>query len=156
VSEITPFIPALNGLEIINDLCSQVTEKLSTDCNLREIDGYAGGYKATVKIHIEAFGLDQAVVDYDVVVDLTNPSPENPMQEPDTIIDTEIEIPVEENLSEVRERSQQVAGDFERKPEVEMTQEGPIEVPQPNKRKYTRRLQALAAAQGAATGSLDE
>lgn len=160
------FIPALNGLEIINDLCGILSEKLSNDCNLREIDGYSGGYKATIKIHIEAFGLDPAVADYEIEVNETVVDPGNPEPEPDVVIDTEVDIPVEDNLEEVRERSKQVAGDFEKKPEVEMTEEGPVDVTQPQKRKYTRRLKALAetqgvampasAAQGGATGQMEE
>ena len=160
MADISPYIPALNGEEIIQDFCGAIAEKLRTDCNLRPIDGYAGGYKATVKIHIEAFGLDQATVDYDVNVDESGSSgdEDNPvdLENPDTLIDTELEIPLEENLSEVRDRSNQVAGDFERKPELEMTEEGPVDPGQPQKRKYTRRLKALAAAQGGATGPLDE
>jgi hypothetical protein len=150
------FIPALNGLEIINDLCGLITEKLSADCNLREIDGYAGGYKATVKIHIEAFGLDQANVDYEVEANEVVPDPENPLQEPDVVLDVDMDIPVETNLEEVRNRSAQVASDFEIKPQIELTPEGPVETPQPSRRKYTRRLRALASPQGGATGELDE
>ena len=148
------FIPALNGEEIIQDLCGAIAEKLRTDCNLRTIDGYAGGYRAKVSIHIEAFGLDAATIDYPIEVDETVPSkdPENPFDEPDVNLDTEVEVPVEPDLSVVRERSNQTAPDFEMKPTI--TEEGPVVEPQ--RRKYTRRLKALAAAQGGATGPLDE
>lgn len=152
MADITPYIPALNGEELIQDLCGLIAEKLRTDCNLRPIDGYAGGYKATVKIHIEAFGLDSAVVDYEVSADETGPGgdADNPVDltAPDVDLDTELEIPVETDLSLVRERSEQVAPDFEVKTTPEMTEEGPVGEPQ--KRKYTRRLKALAAAQGGA------
>lgn len=153
MADITPYIPALNGEELIQDLCGLIAEKLRTDCNLRPIDGYAGGYKATVKIHIEAFGLDSAVVDYEVSADETGPGEDadNPvdLMSPDVDLDTELEIPVEPDLSLVRERSQQVAPDFEMKPVVEITEDGPVAA-EPAKRKYTRRLKALAAAQGGA------
>jgi hypothetical protein len=154
VADITPFIPALNGEEIILDLCGAIAEKLRTDCNLRMIDGYAGGYKASVKIHLEAFGLDAVTVDYGVDVDETGPieGEENPFQEPDVNLDTELEIPVEEDLSLVRDRSNQIAGDFETKPEI--TEEGPVAAIKP--RKYTRRVKALAAAQGSATSAMEE
>lgn len=149
------FIPALNGEEIVLDLCGLIAEKLRSDCNLRQIDGYSGGYKAKVTIHIEAFGLDSATVDYEVEADETIPDPENPLQEPDEVIDTELEIPVEPDLSLVRDRSNQIAGDFERKPEVELTEEGPVAA-EPQKRKYSRRLKALAVPQGGAVGPIAE
>lgn len=151
------FVAGLNGEEIIIDVCGLVAEKLRSDCNLRAIDSYSGGYKAKVTIHLEAFGLDQAIVDYGVEVDETGPGEdlENPvdLMAPDVNLDTELEVPVEADLSLVRERSSQIAPDFEIKP-VEMTPEGPIGATQ--KRKYTRRLKALAQAQGGATGTLDE
>jgi len=157
VSDLT-FIPALNGEEIIQDVCGAIAEKLRTDCNLRPMDGYAGGYKATIKVHIEAFGLDQATVDYEVSTDETGQGQDtdNPIDltSPDTLIDTEVDIPIETDLSLVRERSDQVASDFEMKPQPEITEEGPVEGPP--KRKYTRRLKALAVAQGGAAGQLDE
>ena len=157
MSDLT-FIPALNGEEIIQDVCGAIAEKLRTDCNLRPMDGYAGGYKATIKVHIEAFGLDQATVDYEVSTDETGQGQDtdNPIDltSPDTLIDTEVDIPIETDLSLVRERSDQVASDFEMKPQPEITEEGPVEGPP--KRKYTRRLKALAVAQGGAAGQLDE
>jgi hypothetical protein len=152
VSDLT-FIPGLNGEEIIEDLCVALAEKLRNDCNLRKIDNYSGGYKASIpSIHIETFGLDQADVNYELEVD--NTTPDQDITEPDTVIDTELEVPVEADLSLVRERSRQVAPDFEAKPEI--TDEGPV---QPQKRKYSRRLKALGmtpVAQGGATGPLDE
>lgn len=157
--DISPYIPALNGEEIIQDACGALAEKLRTDCNLRPIDGYAGGYKAKITIHIEAFGLDQATVDYEVELDESGPSgdPYNPVDLalPDTVIDTEIEIPVELDLSAVRDRSNQIAPDFESKP-LEYTEEGPVDTGKPAPRKYTRRVKALVAAQGGAAGPIEE
>lgn len=159
MADITPYIPALNGEEMIQDICGLVAEHLRTDCNLRPIDGYAGGYRATVKIHIEAFGLDAVTIDYEVSTDETDPceDAENPIDLtlPDTLIDTELDIPVEEDLSLVRERSQQIAPDFEAKP-MEYTEEGPVDTGKPAPRKYTRRLKALAAAQGGAAATMEE
>lgn len=155
MSDISPFVPALNGEELILDLCGLIAEKLRTDCNLRPIDGYAGGYKASVKIHIEAFGLDAAAVDYEVETDETGPGHDgNPFEEPDVNLDTELEIPVELDLSVVRDRSNQTAPDFEMKPALEMTEEGPVDQPKP--RKYTRRLKALAQATRGAAAMTEE
>lgn len=151
------FVPALNGEEIVLDLCGIIAEKLRSDCNLRPIDGYSGGYKAKVTIHLEAFGLDSAVVDYTVEADESGlgQDADNPvdLMAPDVNLDTEIEIPVEEDLSLVRERSSQATPDFEIKPVEEITEDGPVGS---NKRKYTRRLKALASAQGGATGPMEE
>ena len=149
MADIQAFIPALNGEEVIQDLCGAIAEKLRSDCNLRPIDGYSGGYKASVKIHIEMFGLDTATVDYPIEVDETSPDPQNVLGEPDDVIDTELEIPIEEDLSLVRERSNQPTPDFEAKPEF--TEDGPIGQPKP--RKYSRRLKMLATAGVAQGGS---
>lgn len=153
MADSTTYIQPLNGLEIINDLCGAIGEKLEKDCNLREIDGYSSGYKAKITIHLECYGLDMAEVNAEVVVDMVAPDAENPLQEPDTLIDTELEVAQEEDLSAVRERSNQA------EPSIEITPDGPT---QPQKRKYSRRLKALgmdgtsAVAQGAATGTVDE
>lgn len=158
MADITPYIPALNGLELRHDLCALIDEKLATDCNLRKVDGYAGGYRATVKIHIEAYGLDTVSMDYEVSVDEVSrgADPDNPVdiENPDTLIDTELEIPVETNLQEVRDRSNQVAGDFEVKPALEITEDGPVAAPV--RQKYSRRVKALVAAQGGAAGAMEE
>jgi hypothetical protein len=94
-------------------------------------------------------------VDYTVEADETGPvqDTENPVDltEPDVLIDTEVEVPVEPDLSLVRERGQQPTPDFEAKPEI--TADGPV---MPSKRKYSRRLKALAVAQGGAAEPLNE
>lgn len=167
VNDLT-FVPALNGSEMVEDLCGLIAEHLRKDCNLREIDGYSGGYKATVKIHLEAFGLDTAVVDVEISTDETGPGQDvdNPVDLtlPDVDLDTELDVPVEADLSLVRERSSQIAPDFEINPAVELTEEGPVG--QPQKRKYSRRINMLSesqgtampagSAQGGATGQIEE
>ena len=130
MADVSLFVPALNGEEIVLDLCAIIAEKLRSDCNLRQIDGYSGGYKASVKIHIECFGLDTATVDYPIEVDETIPDPQNVLEEPDDVIDVELEVPVEADLSLVRERSNQIAPDFEAKP-LEFSEDGPIGQPKP-------------------------
>ncbi len=148
MADATTYIAALSGEEIVQDLCGAIAEKLRSDCNLRPIDGYSGGYSAKVSIHIECFGLDQATVDYEVAVNEVTSDPANPLQEPDDVIDLELEVPVELDLSLVRERSSQPTPDFEMKPALEISEEGPVGQPKP--RKYTRRLKALATATGGA------
>jgi hypothetical protein len=154
MSDLT-FIPGLSGEEIIIDLTAAFAEKLRSDCNLRKIDQYSGGYKASIPaIHVECFGLDQATVDYSLEVDNTTLGQEGNLVDftfPDTVIDTEVEVPVEPDLSLVRERGQQPTPDFEAKPEI--TADGPV---MPSKRKYSRRLKALAVAQGGAAEPLNE
>jgi hypothetical protein len=97
----TDYVEPLSGEEIIIDLCSLIAEKLRKDCNLRDADSYSGGYSATVSVHLEAYGLDTATVDTAV----TNGRP--PQADPDELIDTTLEIPVEPALDQVRERSDQ-------------------------------------------------
>ena len=139
--EPTSYVQPLNGLEVVDDLCGFIADKLRTDCNLREIDGYSSGYKAKVTIHLELFGLDTSSVDQEIVVNSV--APESQSLEPDDVVDTEIEIPQEEDLSVVRDRSGQA------EPNVEISSEGPVALPQG--RKYTRRLKALGQARGGAT-----
>lgn len=153
MADSTTYVQPLNGAEIISDLLAQIEEKLRADCNLREIDGYSSGYKAKITIHLECFGLDTATVDQEVVVDEVVPDPENPLQEPDVNLDTELVVEQEPDLSAVRERSGQS------EPSIEITPEGPIAT---GKRKYSRRLKALTEAgiagtvQGGAAGEMDE
>jgi hypothetical protein len=150
VTEISQVVTALSGEEIVIDLCGLIAEKLRNDCNLRPIDGYSGGYRAKVTIHLEAFGLDAATVDYTIETDETVAGQDS---DPDVNLDTELDIPIETDLSLVRERSQQPTPDFEAKPEI--TADGPVFTPP--QRKYSRRLKALAmAGVGGATGPMDE
>jgi len=124
------YVEGLSGEEIVIDLCSLVAEKLRKDCNLRESDSYMGGYMAKVTIHLEAYGMDTAVVDAEVS---TGKAQDNP----DEMIDTALEVPVEPALDLVRERSEQPV------PTLSMTEQGE---PVIRKRRYVR-------AQGAALGA---
>jgi hypothetical protein len=94
------YVEPLSGEEIVIDLCSQLAEKLRNDCNLRESDSYQGGYSAKITVHLEAYGMDTATVDAQVVTG-------KPQDSPDELLDTEYEIPVEPALNVVRERSEQ-------------------------------------------------
>ncbi|CAM5998733.1 unnamed protein product [Sphagnum balticum] len=144
-------VHGLSGEEIILDICAALAEKLRNDCNLREIDQYAGGYKASIPtIHIEAFGLDAAEANYSLEIENTTAGQDadDPidLSLPDTVIDTELEIAKEEDLGLVRERSSQPTPDFEQKPALEFSEDGPVGQPKP--RRYSRRLKALGLAQG--------
>lgn len=100
MAEVDEYVEPLSGEEIVVDLCSQIAAKLRADCNLRETDAYSGGYMAKVTVHIEAYGMDTATVDATIS---TGKQQENP----DELLDTTYEIPVEEALNKVRERSDQ-------------------------------------------------
>jgi hypothetical protein len=99
-TEVDEYVEPLSGEEIVIDLCSRIAEKLRADCNLRESDAYSGGYMAKVTVHLEAYGMDTANVDVAVVTG-------KPQDTPDELLDTEYEIPREEALNKVRERSDQ-------------------------------------------------
>jgi hypothetical protein len=94
------YVEPLSGEEIIIDLCDQIAAKLRSDCNLRPSDAYSGGYSAKVTVHLEAYGMDTATVDASV-------STGTLQDDPDELIDTTYEIPVETALNTVRERSDQ-------------------------------------------------
>jgi hypothetical protein len=96
----TDYVEPLTGEEIIIDLCSQIADRLRKDCNLRDSDSYPSGYSAKVTVHVEAYGMDQATVDMSLSVGAAQ-------ADPSTVIDTEIEVPVETALDQVRERSDQ-------------------------------------------------
>lgn len=114
----------LTGEEIITDLLESIAERLRANCNLRPSDSYSRGYSAKAELHIECYGLDVAKVDTVVVVG---------EQQDDVdleLVKEKIDIPLEENLNTVRERSGQEDG-----PNLQMGQQ-----PQPVKRRYARRL----------------
>lgn len=100
------YVEGLTGEEIINDVLAQVAEKLRTDCNLREMDAYTGGYEGTVKIHLKLRALDTAEIKMEIPVsapaevEITDPIVE-------TEVDAEVDIALEPRLNLVRERSGQ-------------------------------------------------
>jgi hypothetical protein len=98
--EVDEYVEPLSGEEIVVDLCSQIAQKLRNDCNLRESDAYSGGYSAKVTVHLEAYGMDTVEVKAQIA---TGTAQENP----DELIDTTYEVPVEAALNKVRERSDQ-------------------------------------------------
>lgn len=99
-TEVQEYVEPLSGEEIVIDLCSQIAAKLRNDCNLRASDAYSQGYSAKVTIHLEAYGMDTATVD-------TQVSTGKQRDNPDELLDTTYEIPQDEALNKVRERSDQ-------------------------------------------------
>lgn len=92
----------LSGTEIINDLCDIIGQKLSRDCHLRSVDGYAGGYSAEISVKITCYGLDTATVSTKIVHGPAKPEDENTRT-----VEASIEVPVDTALNLVRQRSGQ-------------------------------------------------
>jgi hypothetical protein len=133
----TDYVEPLSGEEIVIDLCDQIAAKLRADCNLRPSDAYSGGYSAKIEIHLEAYGMDTAVVDAVVVTG------EQKEETPDEILVTTLDIPVEPGLNMVRERSSQ--------PVPTLTNEGGT--PEIRPRRYVRSaVKTLGGATGEALG----
>jgi hypothetical protein len=129
------YVEPISGEEIVVDLCSLLAEKLRADCNLRASDAYSGGYYAKISIHLEAYGMDVATVDAEV-------STGKQQDNPDELLNTTMEIPVEPALNIVRERSDQPV------PTLTANEGGVVEV---RPRRYVRGDKKVQA-QGGATG----
>ena len=122
-------VQPLTGEEIIVDLLETIAERLRANCNLRASDSYSRGYSAKVELNIECYGLDMAKVETQVVIG---------DQQDDVdleLVKEKIDIPLEENLNTVRERSGQEDG-----PTLQIG-----EPQQPQKRRYARRIPGAAA-----------
>jgi hypothetical protein len=104
------YVEGLTGEEIINDLLAQVAERLRSDCNLREMDAYTGGYEGTVKVQLKLYALDTAEIKMDIPVSAPAetgfPAADNPAIV-ETEVGTEVKIELEPRLNLVRERSGQ-------------------------------------------------
>lgn len=102
------YVEGLTGEEIINDVLAQVEAKLRSDCNLREMDAYLGGYDGTVHVQLNLRGVDLAEVKRDIIVsapaDATF-SGDAPVKE--NTVDVQVDIAPEPRLNVVRERSGQ-------------------------------------------------
>lgn len=127
-------VQPLTGEEIITDLLESIAERLRANCNLRPSDSYSRGYSAKVELHIEAYGLDAAKIDTAVVVGAAQDG------EDLELVRENIEVPREENLNTVRERSGQEEG-----PNLQMGQQN-----QPAKRRYARRNPLVGMAESEA------
>jgi len=127
------YVEPLSGEEIVTDVCNQLAESLRRDCNLRESDAYEGGYSARIKATIQLYGMDTMTVEVEVPIG-------KPQENPDRVVDTEFDIPVETALNVVRERSEQPV------PTLTQLETGEAIV---RPRRYVRREKMVA---GGATG----
>ena len=133
------FVQPLSGEEVISDVLAQIEKSLKTDCNLRGSDAYSGGYEGTIKVSLTLKSMDTVRVEMEIpiVPDAEVVKQEDPEVQTEPVkVETEVEIPLETNLDEVRERSGQGV---------------PIQTMDPTtgqavvkKRKYTRRAEGGA------------
>lgn len=131
------YVEPLTGEEIITDACVQLAEHLRRDCNLRDTDSYEGGYSAKIKVSLYLYGMDTVAVD----VEMAAGAPTGGVYDgPDRVTETEFEVPQEQALNLVRERSEQPV------PTVTNLENGQQEIRQ---RRYVRREKVAA---GGATG----
>jgi hypothetical protein len=118
----------LTGEEIITDVLRHVEWRLRNDCNLRESDAYAGGYDGKIDIKLNCHGLDVSKVEVEVGIG-------KPVVDAGAVVIAEtIDVPLEEDLDKVRQRSGQEspleALEIESQPEIP---------PEQRTRKYLRR-----------------
>lgn len=143
-------IPGLNGEEIITDLCDQIAGKLRKDCNLRPQDSYVNGYSAEVTVKVHCFGIDTAEVESKFHASKA-PTEKIEGAHKTKIVESEIHVAHEPDLTLVRERSEQTAPNVERKHLALDAEEKQEEAPAPSKRKYGSPRTAAGGA-----GSFDE
>ncbi len=142
----TDYVEGLNGTEVINDLLDQVAQRLHSDCNLRDSDSYTGGYKAHVTVKLTLYGLDPVDVEKTVIVSKPTAeavAPENAERMHTVESETEVEVPVEERLNVVRERSGQDI------PTLTRTEEGKPEI---KRRSYAKPDTKIVRGHGGAMG----
>ena len=131
------YVEGLTGKEIITDFLAQIEEKLTNDCNLRETDSYPGGYDGSFEYHLNLHGMDRIEVKGKISVS----DPEGVrvlVNEKVFVAEEKGEVPVEERLNVVRERSHQDV------PTLSLNEDG---VPTIKKRQYTRRPVVAGAHQ---------
>lgn len=144
------YVNPLGGHEVIADVLGQIRRRLATDCNLRQTDGYSGGYSGEVKIKLRLHAVKTSEVEMLIPI---SQSPEVQAPAVTSFLPKEIEaveveevvtIPLEDNLGTVRDR---ITDNSEKSIESEAEPQTEEEVPsEPRaKRKYTRRA-ALAGA----------
>jgi hypothetical protein len=63
----------ISGVEVINDLCDRIAERLTKSCDLREVDSYSG-YAAKVQIELQLVDLGPVEVSAEIQVGTMNPS----------------------------------------------------------------------------------
>jgi|ERR1700677_165977 len=148
MAEVTNFTDPISGSEVVADVLAQIKKRLATDCNLRATDGYSGGYSGTITVSLKLHAVRISEVEMTIPITAPAlPSPDAfPLEEIEPVeIDEVIEIPIEPNLREVRERT--VENNSEPTEETALAVEG--EEPETGtrqKRKYTRRALAGVGA----------
>jgi hypothetical protein len=129
-------IQGLNGSQITDDACGQLRKRLLGDCNLRPTDSYSRGYSAKITYEVKCYGLDVETVTGEFTIGTDQDDPEA------EVVDGEVVIEQEEDLSDVRERLQQA--EREKSGGDEDSGEESLDVPTGEgirqKRKYTRKL----------------
>lgn len=103
----TGVVMPLNGEEILEDVLDQIAKKLRTDCNLRSSDAYSGGYSGKVTVSLLLMSVDNASVAMEIPISSTSDPLSDEYATREQNIEAEVDIPVEPNLDEVRERSGQ-------------------------------------------------
>lgn len=103
----TGVVMPLNGEEILEDVLDQIAKKLRTDCNLRSSDAYSGGYSGKVTVSLLLMSVDNASVAMEIPISSTSEPLSDEYATREQNIEAEVDIPVEPNLDEVRERSGQ-------------------------------------------------
>ncbi len=126
-------IQGLNGPEIKANIKAKFAKVLDGDCSLRPQDSYSRGFSAKITYHIEAYGLDKEVIEGTFEVGTLQDDPDA------EVVEGELEIPQEEDVSAVREENRMA----EDGPEEEF-EDAPDSLPTSPvvsaKRKYTRKL----------------
>lgn len=135
----TGVVMPLSGEEVIGDVLDQVAKALRRDCNFRSSDAYSGGYEGKIKINLTLRSIDAPVVEMEIPItpDRKQMAGEDAgVETAEVQVEADVEIPLETNLEEVRERSGQV------QPEQSLDPNAPQ--PQSQRRKYARRAEGGA------------
>jgi hypothetical protein len=133
------FVMPLSGEEVIGDVLDQIAKGLRRDCNFRGSDAYSGGYEGKIMIKLTLRGIDAPQVEMEIPIlpdksVVLEDSAEYKLREVN--VEQEVDIPLETDLNEVRERSGQV--------EPEQTLDPTAPQPENKRRKYARRAEGAA------------
>jgi len=153
MADVSNYVNPLSGRDVVEDILGQIRRRLHGDCSLRAEDGYSGGYGGEVVIKIKCHAVRSVAIDMTIPVtqspSLAAPAPDTfaPDELEEIVVDETIKIPIEENLTLVRDRivdnSERAIADETEKAEEAEAEQAPEE--HRAKRKYTRRA-ALAGA----------
>jgi hypothetical protein len=137
----------LSGFEVVEDVLAQIRKRLHTDCSLRKEDGYSGGYSGTVtvKLNLHAVRISEVAMEIPITTQIAAPAAESfPPESVEAVeVDETIQIPLEPNLREIRERT--LENNTEPQETEEISQGEEPETTTVQRRKYTRQA-AMAGA----------